>query len=106
MQQIGHRKRNKAMVITCLASVFSRSPRVLRNRQVVVIRHAIRPFLSIFVLLLAVTCVCIYSKSQLKPRVLIQFFSLAVALYALYRTTTFYGKVTFGIIPAIVAAHK
>ena len=43
----------------------------------------------------------LYFTSEQKPTLLIQLVSLMVALYALYRTSTFHGKVTFGTIPAI-----
>ena len=84
-----------------LKKTFSGSVTASGDRQVVVVRHALRPVLLIVVILLAVICVSVYLTSELKPQLFIQFSSLAVALYALYRTTTFHGKVTIGTIPAI-----
>jgi len=84
-----------------LKNIFSKSPQVVRNRQVIIVRHVLRPFLAIATIVLLATCICLYFTSALKPPLLIQLVSLVVALYALYRTTTFHGKVTFGIIPTI-----
>ena len=79
-------------------SILHRSPRCRRGRQTVVVRHALHPALVISSVLLIVACVAFYSTGELGPRVFIQYASLAVALYALYRTTGFYGKVTVGMI--------
>lgn len=91
-----------------LKNIFSKFRQVVRNRQVTIVRHVLRPFLAIATIVLLATYICLYFISELKPALLIQFVSLAVALYALYRTTTFHGKVTFGTIPAIaseIASH-
>jgi hypothetical protein len=84
-----------------LKNIFSRSRQVLRNRQVTIVRHVLRPFIVIATMVLLAIYICLFFTSELKPSLLIQLVSLVVALYALYRTTTFHGKVTFGTIPAI-----